>query len=178
MAGTRPAGVKPACVNQPCDAAPRPHWGLDWLSTTRIGRGDREVLRAQAGTPWLWSGDAGPGRSLPGIGDTASAPANPARTGPCPVGGARVCRAGWKCDTVVVEDAGADLEEEVGAAWSPAHLLFLDHAFADDLAFMSRSYSFAVSPARVRLRARRARRQTKTGTRGACGWAWCSSRAL
>jgi hypothetical protein len=33
----------------------------------------------------------------------------------------------------VVEDAGADLEEEVGSAWGPAHLLFLDHAFADDL---------------------------------------------
>ncbi|MEU4235062.1 hypothetical protein AB0F17_63250 [Nonomuraea sp. NPDC026600] len=34
---------------------------------------------------------------------------------------------------VVVEDAGADLEEEVGAAWRPAHLLFLDHAAADDV---------------------------------------------
>ncbi len=33
----------------------------------------------------------------------------------------------------VVEDAGADLEEEVSSAWGPAHLLFLHHAFADDL---------------------------------------------
>jgi hypothetical protein len=34
---------------------------------------------------------------------------------------------------LVVEDAGADLEQEVGAAGCPAHLLFLDHAFGDDL---------------------------------------------
>jgi hypothetical protein len=34
---------------------------------------------------------------------------------------------------LVVEDAGADLEQEVGAAGCPAHLLFFDHALADDL---------------------------------------------
>ncbi len=34
---------------------------------------------------------------------------------------------------LVVEDAGADLEQQVGAAWCPAHLLFFDHALADDL---------------------------------------------
>ena len=34
---------------------------------------------------------------------------------------------------LVVEDAGADLEQQVGAARGPAHLLFLDHALADDL---------------------------------------------
>ncbi|MGH3233586.1 MAG: hypothetical protein ACRDOH_10100 [Streptosporangiaceae bacterium] len=34
---------------------------------------------------------------------------------------------------LVVEDAGADLEQEVGAAGCPAHLLFLDQALADDL---------------------------------------------
>ena len=34
---------------------------------------------------------------------------------------------------VVVEDAGADLEEEVGAAGCPSHLLFLDHSAADDV---------------------------------------------
>ena len=34
---------------------------------------------------------------------------------------------------LVVEDAGADLEEQVGSTRSPAHLLFLHHAFADDL---------------------------------------------
>ena len=34
---------------------------------------------------------------------------------------------------LVVEDAGADLEQQVGAAGCPAHLLFLDHALADDL---------------------------------------------
>jgi len=33
----------------------------------------------------------------------------------------------------VVEDAGADLEEQVGSTRSPAHLLLLHHAFADDL---------------------------------------------
>jgi hypothetical protein len=34
---------------------------------------------------------------------------------------------------VVVEDSGADLEQQVGSAGCPAHLLFFDHAFADDL---------------------------------------------
>ena len=34
---------------------------------------------------------------------------------------------------LVVEDAGADLEEQVGSTRSPAHLLFFHHAFADDL---------------------------------------------
>ena len=34
---------------------------------------------------------------------------------------------------LVVEDAGADLEQQVGAAGCPAHLLFFDHALADDL---------------------------------------------
>lgn len=34
---------------------------------------------------------------------------------------------------VVVEDAGADLKQEVGAAGTPAHLLLLDHPFAHDL---------------------------------------------
>ena len=34
---------------------------------------------------------------------------------------------------LVVEDAGSDLEQEVGAAGCPAHLLFLYHALADDL---------------------------------------------
>jgi hypothetical protein len=34
---------------------------------------------------------------------------------------------------LVVEDAAADLEQEVGAAGCPAHLLFFDHALADDL---------------------------------------------
>jgi Plasmid pRiA4b ORF-3-like protein len=33
----------------------------------------------------------------------------------------------------VVEDAGADLEEEVCSAGCPAHLLLFDHAFADHL---------------------------------------------
>jgi len=33
----------------------------------------------------------------------------------------------------VVEDAGADLWEQVGSTRSPAHLLFLHHALADDL---------------------------------------------
>ena len=34
---------------------------------------------------------------------------------------------------LVVEDAGADLEQQVGATRGPAHLLFFDHALADDL---------------------------------------------
>jgi hypothetical protein len=34
---------------------------------------------------------------------------------------------------LVVEDAGADLEQEAGAAGCAAHLLFLDYALADDL---------------------------------------------
>src|ERR1039458_5221127 len=34
---------------------------------------------------------------------------------------------------LVVEEAYADLEQEVGAAGCPAHLLFFDHAFGDDL---------------------------------------------
>jgi len=34
---------------------------------------------------------------------------------------------------LVVEDTGADLEQEVGAAGRPAHLLLFDHALADDL---------------------------------------------
>ncbi len=34
---------------------------------------------------------------------------------------------------LVVKDAGADLEQEVGAAGCPAHLLLFDHALADDL---------------------------------------------
>ena len=34
---------------------------------------------------------------------------------------------------LVVEDAGADLQQQVCAARSPAHLLFLYHALADDL---------------------------------------------
>ena len=34
---------------------------------------------------------------------------------------------------IVVEDLGADLEQEVRSAGCPAHLLFLDHPFADDL---------------------------------------------
>ena len=34
---------------------------------------------------------------------------------------------------VVVEHSGADLKEQVGPAWGPAHLLLLDHAFGDDL---------------------------------------------
>ncbi|HXZ70645.1 MAG TPA: hypothetical protein VEH31_07225, partial [Streptosporangiaceae bacterium] len=34
---------------------------------------------------------------------------------------------------LVVQDAGADLEQEVGTGGCPAHLLFLDHALADDL---------------------------------------------
>ncbi len=34
---------------------------------------------------------------------------------------------------VVVEDPGADLEKQVRAARGASHLLFLDHAFADDL---------------------------------------------
>ncbi|GEM_PF-4529459 len=33
---------------------------------------------------------------------------------------------------LVIEDAGADLEQEVGAAGCPTHLLFLYHALADD----------------------------------------------
>jgi hypothetical protein len=33
----------------------------------------------------------------------------------------------------VVEDSGADLEQQVGPAGAPAHLLLFDHAFADDL---------------------------------------------
>jgi hypothetical protein len=34
---------------------------------------------------------------------------------------------------LVEEHAGTDLQQEVGAAWCPAHLLLLDHAFGDDL---------------------------------------------
>ena len=34
---------------------------------------------------------------------------------------------------LVVEDPGADLQQQVGAAGCPAHLLFLDHALADHL---------------------------------------------
>src|SRR6266567_6648514 len=34
---------------------------------------------------------------------------------------------------IVVQDAGADLEQQVGASGSPAHLLLLEHAFANDL---------------------------------------------
>jgi len=34
---------------------------------------------------------------------------------------------------LVVEDAGADLEQQVGAAGCPAHLLFFNHAFGDGL---------------------------------------------
>ena len=34
---------------------------------------------------------------------------------------------------VVVEDPGADLEQQVGAAGGPAHLLALDHALGDHL---------------------------------------------
>jgi hypothetical protein len=33
----------------------------------------------------------------------------------------------------VVEDSGADLEQEVGTARGPTHLLLVDHAFADHL---------------------------------------------
>ena len=33
----------------------------------------------------------------------------------------------------VVEDPGADLQEQVSAAGAPAHLLLLDHAFGYDL---------------------------------------------
>ena len=34
---------------------------------------------------------------------------------------------------LVVEDSGADLLQQAGAAGSPAHLLFFDHALGDDL---------------------------------------------
>ena len=34
---------------------------------------------------------------------------------------------------LVVEAAGAGLEQQVSAAGRPAHLLFLNHALADDL---------------------------------------------
>src|SRR5664279_5845048 len=34
---------------------------------------------------------------------------------------------------LVVEDAGADLNEQMGTAWGPAHLLLLYHALADHL---------------------------------------------
>jgi hypothetical protein len=34
---------------------------------------------------------------------------------------------------MVVEDAGADLQQQKGAAGCPAPLLFHDHALADDL---------------------------------------------
>ncbi len=34
---------------------------------------------------------------------------------------------------LVVEDAGADLEQQVGAAGCPAHLLFFNHVFGDGL---------------------------------------------
>jgi hypothetical protein len=34
---------------------------------------------------------------------------------------------------LVVEDPGADLKQQVRTAVCPAHLLFFDHAFADDL---------------------------------------------
>ena len=34
---------------------------------------------------------------------------------------------------VVIEHPGTDLEEQVRTTWAPAHLLFFDHAFADDL---------------------------------------------
>ena len=34
---------------------------------------------------------------------------------------------------LVVKDAGADLQQQVGAARGPAHLLFFDHPLADDL---------------------------------------------
>jgi hypothetical protein len=30
---------------------------------------------------------------------------------------------------LVVEDSDADLKEQVGTLWGPAHLLFFDHAF-------------------------------------------------
>ena len=40
------------------------HTGVwDWLRTTGIGLGDREVLRARAGPPWLWFGRCRPGPS-------------------------------------------------------------------------------------------------------------------
>ncbi len=48
------------------------HTGVwDWLRTTRIAGGDREVLRAQAAHRGCGLGGAGPVRALPGIGDTA-----------------------------------------------------------------------------------------------------------
>jgi hypothetical protein len=40
--------------------------------------------------------------------------------------------AGEVSGEVVVEDSGADLQEQVGATGRPAHLLLLDHAAADD----------------------------------------------
>ena len=42
-------------------------------------------------------------------------------------------RGGGSRRALVVEDAGADLEQEAGAAGCAARLLFLDYALADDL---------------------------------------------
>ena len=49
----------------------------------------------------------------------------------------------------VVEDAGADLEEEVRSSGAPAHLLLFDHAFADDLVDVDSAKELEItSPAR------------------------------
>jgi hypothetical protein len=49
-----------------------------------------------------------------------------------------------------VEDPGADLQEQAGAAGGPAHLLLIDHALADHLAADSVSAAEIGSPARRR----------------------------
>ena len=81
------------------------------IAVCRVREGRCRRLRGESGTNWGARGDWG------GVGCSAEAGVPAVEV----VG------------ELVVEDAGADLQQQVGAAGCPAHLLFLDHAFADDL---------------------------------------------